>query len=79
MADAEKTRHEYNLELADMDAVGKVDTAIFAVSHDAFKAISPAAIAELCANGQGQGTLIDVKSVFQRQDIEAVGLRYWSL
>ena len=79
MADAEETRHEYNLELVEINAVGKVDTVIFAVSHDAFKTIPPAAIAELCANGQGQGTLIDVKSVFQRQDIEAVGLSYWSL
>ncbi len=79
MADAEETHHEYNLELTEINAVGKVDAVIFAVAHDAFKNISPSTIADLCSDGVGQGALIDVKSVFLREDVEAEGLSYWSL
>ena len=79
MADAEETRHEYGLELTDLEAVGKVDAVIYAVSHQAFKSLTAAKLAEFCSNGNGRGVLVDVKSSHRREDVEAAGLAYWSL
>jgi UDP-N-acetyl-D-galactosamine dehydrogenase len=79
MADAEETRHEYGLELTDLEAVGKVDAVIYAVSHQAFKSLTAEKLAEFCSNGNGRGVLVDVKSSHQRLDVEAAGLSYWSL
>jgi len=79
MADAEETRHEYGLELTDLEAVGKVDAVIYAVSHQAFKSLTAEKLAEFCSNGNGRGVLVDVKSSHQRGDVEAAGLNYWSL
>jgi UDP-N-acetyl-D-galactosamine dehydrogenase len=78
-ADAEETRHEYGLELTDLNAVGKVDAVIYAVSHKAFADIGISALEKLCSNGGGKGVVVDVKSVFKRQDVETAGLTYWSL
>ncbi|MCW8860088.1 MAG: nucleotide sugar dehydrogenase [Deltaproteobacteria bacterium] len=79
LADAEEASHEYGLELIDLDAVGKVDAVIYAVSHKAFADLDVAALATFCSNGNGKGVVVDVKSVLQRQDVEAAEMSYWSL
>ena len=79
MADAEETRHEYKIELVKLDQVDHVDAIIYAVSHKAFNDLSAARLATICSNGSGSGVLIDVKSVFKQDEVEAVGLSYWSL
>ena len=75
----DETRHEYGLELTDLAAVGKVDAVIYAVSHKSFAELTVGDFAELCRNGHGKGVVVDVKSVLNRTEIEAVGLVYWSL
>ncbi len=79
MADAEETRHEYKIELVKLHQVDHVDAIIYAVSHKAFSDLSAARLATICSNGSGPGVLIDVKSVFNQDEVEAVGLSYWSL
>jgi UDP-N-acetyl-D-galactosamine dehydrogenase len=78
-ANAEETLHEYALELTDLSAVGKVDAVIYAVSHKEFSEINADRLAALCRNGNGKGVVVDVKSVLNREEIEAAGLVYWSL
>ncbi|NOQ51990.1 MAG: nucleotide sugar dehydrogenase, partial [Desulfuromonadaceae bacterium] len=79
LACPKETAHEYGLQLTELDTVGKVDAIIYAVSHQAFTKLTPTHMAELCNNGSGHGVLVDVKSILNRQDVEAVGLEYWSL
>ena len=79
LADAQETRHEYQLELTALDQVGIVDAVICAVSHKAFAGMSASTFAEYCHKGDGKGIVVDVKSVFERDEIEAAGLVYWSL
>ena len=79
MADAEETRHEYKIELVKLDQVDHVDAIIYAVSHKAFSDLSAERLSAICSNGSGSGVLIDVKSVFNQDEVEAVGLSYWSL
>ncbi len=79
LADPVETRHEYELELTDLSVVGTVDAVIYAVSHKEFAELKAERLAALCQNGNGQGVVVDVKSILKRDEIEAAGLVYWSL
>ena len=79
LADAGETRHEYGLNLIALDAVGKVDAIIYAVSHKAFAQLTIPDFSALCSNGNGTGIIVDVKSVLKKAEIEAAGMSYWSL
>ena len=79
LADPNETKHEYDLELTDLSAVGKVDAIIYAVSHKSFADLTAKNFAEYCRNGNSNGVLVDVKSVLKREEVEAAGLVYWSL
>ncbi|BCR05264.1 UDP-N-acetyl-D-galactosamine dehydrogenase [Desulfuromonas versatilis] len=78
-ADAEEARHEYGVELTGLDGIGKVDCVILAVSHEAFKKLDAAWLQEVCANGNGAGVVIDVKSFFDKGAVEGQGMVYWRL
>ena len=78
-ADAAETRHEYGLELTALNAVGKVDAVIYAVSHKAFADMGVSNLERLCSSGNGKGVIVDVKSILDRSEVEAAGLAYWSL
>ena len=53
---------------------------ILAVAHKQFKALSPADIDAMFASAPNEEkVLIDVKSVLDKNAIEAAGYRYWRL
>ena len=79
VASAEEARAEYAVELCRLDQVGTVDAVVFAVAHKAYEELSLAQLKKLCSNGNGQGVVIDVKSIRSRMDIENVEMVYWSL
>lgn len=79
LADADETRHEYGLELAPLDDKVHYDAVVWAVSHRSFNSLTPQRLKELTSLGNGHGVVIDVKSVLQRDQIEAAGLIYWCL
>ena len=79
LAAPDETRHEYNLEITELSAVGKVDAVIYAVSHNQFAELKINDFAKLCSNGNGQGVVIDVKSILNKGEVEAAGMVYWSL
>ncbi|MDW7646363.1 MAG: nucleotide sugar dehydrogenase [Desulfuromonadales bacterium] len=79
LADADEARHEYGLELVDVDNVGQVDAVVWAVAHDAYRQrFTPAALKALCCD-DGCGVVVDVKAVLDRAEVESAGLRYWGL
>ncbi len=79
LADPEDARHEYGLDLVQLDAAGAVDAVVWAVSHNAFSDFTPARLKQLCCNGNGKGVIMDVKSALRRTEVEEAGLLYWSL
>ena len=79
LAYPEETRHEYGLELTDLENVGKVDAVIYAVSHQSFAKLTVDDFAAFCRNGNGRGVVVDVKNTLKRNEIEAAGMGYWSL
>jgi UDP-N-acetyl-D-galactosamine dehydrogenase len=79
LAPVEQVHARLGIDLVDIDQVGKVDGVIWAVAHDLFNSISPGRLKAMCANGNGQGVVIDVKSILEKEAIEREGLKYWSL
>jgi UDP-N-acetyl-D-galactosamine dehydrogenase len=79
VADPEEARHEYGVGLTSLEAAGPVDGVVWAVSHDAFRWITPPHLKELCCHANGRGVVIDVKTVLVRNEVEEAGLLYWSL
>jgi UDP-N-acetyl-D-galactosamine dehydrogenase len=49
------------------------------VAHEKFLALGAVGLKSLCSNGNGCGVVIDVKEIFGRAEVEALGLSYWSL
>jgi len=76
VADAGEAEHEYGLKLAPLVPLPKADAIIAAVSHQAFKALTPAALATACAPG---APFLDVKSAFDRGGLKAAGFTVWRL
>ena len=79
VADPVDAQREYGVNLVDLDTLGPVDGIVWAVSHHTFNGLTPADLKNLCENDNGRGVVIDVKSVLDRDAVEATGLRYWSL
>jgi UDP-N-acetyl-D-galactosamine dehydrogenase len=79
LADAAEARHEYGVQLVELKDVGTVDAVVLAVAHEPFKVFGAPGVAQLCGRGVGCGVVVDVKGMLQRADVEAAGLRYWSL
>ncbi|MCP3177486.1 nucleotide sugar dehydrogenase [Desulfuromonas sp. KJ2020] len=79
LADSDEARHEYGLELVDLETIGTVDAVVWAVAHDQFLTqFTPGALKHLCGAG-GCGVVVDVKSVLSPEAVESEGLHYWGL
>lgn len=79
MADSVEAMHEYGFGLVNLEGLSPVDGIIWAVAHSAFDGITTRQLKNLCGNGNGSGVVMDVKGVLQQEDVEHVGLSYWSL
>jgi len=79
LADALETRHEYQVELVELEGLAPVDAVVYAVAHDAYRSFTPADFRRLCGNATGHGVVIDVKAQLDRAAIEREGLVYWAL
>ncbi|MFN4367971.1 MAG: Vi polysaccharide biosynthesis UDP-N-acetylglucosamine C-6 dehydrogenase TviB [Acinetobacter sp.] len=76
-ANVEEVKHEYGVELAQVDAEHPVDSLIIAVGHNEFRNLSPE---QLRAYTKGeQPVLADVKSLFNRDDMVAQGFTVFRL
>ncbi|MDP3171790.1 MAG: nucleotide sugar dehydrogenase [Polaromonas sp.] len=77
MASAAEVRHEYGLELGQVDAAHPVDALVVAVGHNAYRNASPAELRSLCRGSQP--VLADVKSLFDRQQAIDAGFTVFRL
>lgn len=79
-ADPEGARKECPTPLVDLKDVHDADCVILAVAHKQFKALSLADIDAMFVSApNAEKVLIDVKSVLDKNAIEAAGYRYWRL
>ena len=79
-ADAEEVKHEYGIELTDIKEIKNADCLVLAVAHDTFKEMSLDTIDSLYGDFENKDkVLIDVKSIFDRNEIQQRGYSYWRL
>lgn len=79
-ADANDARLEYGLDLAELNEIDDADCLVFAVSHDEFKSIRWEQIDRLFGNFDNkEKILIDVKSIFDKEEVNKKGYIYWRL
>ena len=79
-ANANEAKREYGVELSSLDQVNSADCVILAVAHKEFKSLSRDELHRLFSPGpNSQKVVIDVKSILDKQSIEADGYRFWRL
>ncbi len=76
VADPQEVQHEYGLTLSDWQAEGEYVAVVAAVAHAQVCAIDLSALARCCRPG---AIFMDVKAVFDRQALSAVGMGVWRL
>jgi UDP-N-acetyl-D-galactosamine dehydrogenase len=76
-ASADEVQHEYGLQLGRIDADHPVDTLIVAVSHTEYKELTPARLRSMVRGSKP--VLVDVKSMYDRAELEASGFTVWRL
>lgn len=80
-ADAEVARQEYGVELVPFDEIPKADCVIVAVGHNEFRSMSMMQIKSLFKEElqDEEKVLVDVKSLYRKDELDASGMRYWRL
>ena len=79
-ANAADARHEYGVELVNLDTVKDADCVVFAVAHDEFKAMTWDKIDSLFGNfDNSEKVIIDVKSILDKSELAMRGYSYWRL
>ena len=80
-ADPDDAKREYDVDLTPMDKLPKADCIIVAVGHNEFKALS---VDELKTMFKGdtapeEKVLIDVKGLYNVNELKSAGLNFWRL
>ena len=80
-ADSLVTKQEYDVELVPFEKVPKADCVIVAVGHNQFRSMSMMQLKKLFKDNlpDGEKVLIDVKSLYRRDELDASNMRYWRL
>lgn len=80
-ADAEVAKQEYGVDLVPFDKLPKADCVIVAVGHNEFRSMSTMQLKELFKDNlqDNEKVLIDVKSLYRRDELEASGMKWWRL
>jgi UDP-N-acetyl-D-galactosamine dehydrogenase len=80
-ADVEIAKREYGVELVPFENVPKADCVIVAVGHREFRSMSTMKLKELFKENipDEEKVLIDVKSLYRKDELDASEMRYWRL
>ena len=76
-ADTEEVKHEYGIDLVQVDAEHPVDSLVVAVGHHEFRTLSPEQLRAYVK--AEQPVLTDVKSLFNRDEMTAQGFTVFRL
>ena len=80
-ADTEIAKKEYGVDLVPFNEIPKADCVIVAVGHNEFRSMSMMQLKALFKSElpDDEKVLIDVKSLYRRDELNASGMRYWRL
>jgi UDP-N-acetyl-D-glucosamine/UDP-N-acetyl-D-galactosamine dehydrogenase len=79
-ANAEEAKHEYGIDLVNIEDVKGADCLVLAVAHNEFKKLSLSELGALFGPFDNQEKIIiDVKSMLDRVEVDRKGYSYWRL
>jgi UDP-N-acetyl-D-galactosamine dehydrogenase len=79
-ADAIDAKLEYGVDLVDLNTVNDADCLVFTVAHDEFKNMNWEQIDGLFGDFDNkEKVIVDVKSIFDKAELEKRGYSYWRL
>lgn len=80
-ADTEIAKHEYGVDLVPFNEIPKADCVIVAVGHNEYRSMSTMQLKQLFKADlpDEEKVLIDVKSLYRKDELEASEMRYWRL
>ena len=80
-ADADVAKKEYGVDLTPFDEVPKADCVIIAVGHNEYRNMSMMLLKGLFKDDlpDDEKVLIDVKSLYRMDELNASGMRFWRL
>jgi len=79
-ADAADAKHEYGINLVELDSVKDVDCLVFTVAHDEFRNMSWEQIDRLFGDFDSrEKVIVDVKSILNKAELEKREYSYWRL
>ena len=80
-ADSVVAKEAYGVELVPADELPKADCVIVAVGHKEYRSMSMMQLKKLFKPelADSEKVLIDVKSLYRKDELEASGMRYWRL
>ena len=76
MAKSSDAEHEYGLKLVDFASIPKCDGIVLAVGHREYRELGLKGLSQKAAS---KAVFVDVKSLFSRAEVEAVGLKSWRM
>lgn len=79
VADAEEAKAVYGVTLSAIDDISGMDAVIVAVAHSEFSCLSVARLAQFFDPAHSSKILIDVKGIFDKDEMIAAGFDYWRL
>jgi len=81
VADIEEVHEEYGIQLADISQVADMDCIIFSVAHDDFSKMTLPEIDALFKKSDPNSCkiIIDIKSMLDKDELEAKDYQYWNL
>lgn len=77
-ADAEEVKHEYGIELGDINGQNPVDSLVIAVGHNEFRSLSPETLKSYCTTPH-QPVAADLKTLYDRHALANAGFTVFRL
>ena len=80
-ADVDVAKQEYGVDLVPYEDIPKADCVIIAVGHKEYRSMSTMVLKELFKPelSDEEKVLIDVKSLYRKEELDASGMRYWRM
>lgn len=80
-ADPDIAKHEYGVDLVPYDEIPKADCVIVAVGHNEYRSMSTMQLKGLFKDElpDNEKVLVDVKSLYRMDELQASGMRFWRL
>ncbi len=80
VVDRDEVFHSFGIRLVDAAEIRDADCVVFAVAHQAFKALSPQTLAGMYTQRPGiPRVLMDINSIFSEEMLREKDFLYWSL